>query len=85
VENSFRTNLSTEIVGKSPMRGDDVVATWKFIAWSAKFLRMEKYPLRIKDLSRGKGYCAHFYPQKVCRTLLAAKSATRYIAQFVYV
>lgn len=49
----------------------------------AGFLRMEKYPLRIKDLSYGKGPCTHFYPQKVCRTLLAAKTATSYIAQFV--
>jgi hypothetical protein len=61
------------------------VAIWKLDAAPAKFLRMEKFRLRIKDLSFRKGYCAHFYPQKVCRTLLAAKLATRYIAQFVSV
>jgi hypothetical protein len=59
------------------------IATWKFDVAPAKFLRMEKIRLKIKDLSFLKGYCAHFYPQKVCRTLLAAKLATRYIAQFV--
>jgi hypothetical protein len=47
----------------------------------AAFLRTEKYPLRIKELSAAKPPCAHFYPQKVCRTLLAANRATRYIAQ----
>ena len=47
----------------------------------AAFLRTEKYPLRIKTLTRQRPSCAHFYPQKVCRTLLAANRATRYIAQ----
>jgi hypothetical protein len=61
------------------------VSTWKLDVAAAKFLRMEKFRLKIKDLSVRKGYCAHFYPQKVCRTLLAAKLATRYIAQFVSV
>jgi biopolymer transport protein ExbB len=46
---------------------------------------MAKYPLRIKGLCRSEALCAHFYPQKVCRTLLAAKLATSYIAQFVSV
>ena len=61
------------------------VAGQKSHATGAKFLCMEKYPLRIKDLSCMGLPCAHFYPQKVCRTLLAAKRATRYIAQFVHV
>lgn len=60
-----------------------MVATRKFDKAPARILRMEKYPLRIKELSCRRGSCAHFYPQKVCRTLLAAKLATRYIAQFV--
>jgi hypothetical protein len=69
--------------GQVPSSIRDDIAMWKSFAAPAKFLRMAKYSLRIKDLSWGKGYCAHFYPQKVCRTLLAANPATSYIAQFV--
>jgi hypothetical protein len=47
----------------------------------AEFLRTEKYSLEIKVLGATGRACAHFYPQKVCRTLLAAIRATRYIAQ----
>jgi len=61
------------------------VADWKSSNRGADFLRMEKYPLRIKGLACQGHACAHFYPQKVCRTLLAAKRATRYIAEFVHV
>jgi hypothetical protein len=60
-------------------------ALGKHDAGPAAFLRTAKYPLRINDLPYRGGYCAHFYPQKVCRTLLAAKLATSYIAQFIHV
>jgi len=36
--------------------------TW---SWRDDFLRMKKYPLRIKALALTPSYCAHFYPQKV--------------------
>jgi len=71
--------------GQVPLGVHGFVAVWKCCKRPAMFLRMEKYPLRIKDLSCHKGSCAHFYPQKVCRTLLAAKTATSYIAEFVFV
>jgi hypothetical protein len=71
--------------GQVPACAAGFVATWKSFAGAAVFLRMEKYPLRINDLSCRKGSCTHFYPQKVCRTLLAAKTATSYIAESVHV
>jgi hypothetical protein len=60
-------------------------ARWKRLCCPAAFLRTAKYPLRINALPCRGVHCAHFYPQKVCRTLLAAKLATRYIAQFIHV
>jgi hypothetical protein len=84
-ERLFRTNLSTEIVGKYRCHNAALLRLGNPPGEHAVFLRMEKYPLRIKALAcRGRA-CAHFYPQKVCRTLLAAKRATRYIAEFVHV
>ena len=46
----------------------------------ASFLRMRIFPLRINALSRLPDSCAQSYPQKVCRTVLAVRLATRYIA-----
>ncbi|MGO4479237.1 hypothetical protein AB4Z32_23575 [Massilia sp. 2TAF26] len=71
--------------GQVSLSQEDFVAYWKSLDQGAMFLRMEKYPLRIKELACRWQACAHFYPQKVCRTLLAAKRATRYIAEFVHV
>jgi hypothetical protein len=71
--------------GQVSLSQEDFVASWKSRDQGAIFLRMEKYPLRIKGLACQWQACAHFYPQKVCRTLLAAKRATRYIAEFVHV
>jgi hypothetical protein len=78
---SFATSLSTEIVGNYIGGLIRFFAVGKHIAPHAEFLRMEKFPLRIKGISVWKLSCAHFYPQKVCRTVLAATPATRYIAQ----
>jgi biopolymer transport protein ExbB len=47
----------------------------------ANILRTEEISLQINGLGRRVWLCAHFYPQKVCRTGLAVKLATRYIAQ----
>ena len=38
---------------------------WTPVPDAAKFLRTEKYPLRIKVLGATTTSCAHFYPQKV--------------------
>jgi hypothetical protein len=50
-ERSFRTNLSTETVGKSLPPTMMILQCGNLSRMAAKFLRMEKYPLRIKDLA----------------------------------
>jgi len=80
----FATSLSTEIVGNYMVDAQVNFSSEKLTRHPAEFLRMENFPLKIKGVSVRKPFCTHFYPQKVCRTPLAAELATRYIAQSQY-
>lgn len=84
---SLRTILSTEnvykLAGASSCCPTSLLPDACQLAPGAGFLRKGKIPLRINVLCIWKSLCAQFYPQNLCRTVLAALLATCYIAEFV--
>lgn len=83
---SLLTILSTECVGKwrraRPAFYTGKCAKRVFLD-AALFLRKILFPLIIKGFEMDQLPCSQSYPQKMCRTVLAERRATRYIAGFV--